>query len=636
MADRKIGLAHFAFYRGWIEGVDLAELGDRYLLSGRHLPSAKRTRRWLQDEFIAAARRAKPPLARLLKLTPAQIARVEAMPTISLEDFQAEVDPEGFYSEKELLSLFEERFGATDPTVTRQAQRNERLIRRLREAVLWLEGWLAVDPVPDDPVAVWFDEPIAARLTAGGLDTLAALAGFLQRHGRYWYRRLAKIGPVTAARLQRWLAENRLLPTETLPVPAEQAATRGRRLEAAIVPIERLLVPDELTGAFGSNRVYSNKLAARNDFEAIQAWLRSVGTRPHTVRSYRGQAERFLLWMIFERQKPLSSATVEDCLSYRDFLDALDPDRLWFWTVPRERWIGARSTPRWREDWRPFAGPLAPTSQQQAIIILTALCEWLMRQRYLETNPWDGVASHYALPARLRADHSLTVGQWKTVIAATEPMPRSEKYYRLYLALVLAYGLGLRLSEIAAARIAPRQEQAGRANPGIKPAADGNGWDIEVVGKGRKLRAVPMPHSVVAALQRYGACIGLGEDLGSWPAGQRIFMTLGDGSYRVTKQDGYARQPMSESQIYRMFKSHFRKAAACVESATDAGHLVMASTHWLRHTHATHSLEAGAEIEEVQENLGHSSVAITAIYTHASRKRRKSAVEKLMAYSELS
>ena len=136
MADRKIGLAHFAFYRGWIEGVDLAELGDRYLLSGRHRPSAKRTLRWLQDEFIAAARRAKPPLARLLKLTPAQIARVEAMPAISLEDFQAEVDPEGFYSEKELLSLFEERFGATDPTVTRQAQRNERLIRRLREAVL--------------------------------------------------------------------------------------------------------------------------------------------------------------------------------------------------------------------------------------------------------------------------------------------------------------------------------------------------------------------------------------------------------------------------------------------------------------------------------------------------------------------
>jgi site-specific recombinase XerD len=46
-------------------------------------------------------------------------------------------------------------------------------------------------------------------------------------------------------------------------------------------------------------------------------------------------------------------------------------------------------------------------------------------------------------------------------------------------------------------------------------------------------------------------------------------------------------------------------------------------------------LEAGAEIHEVKENLGHSSVAVTAIYTHVSRKRRKAAVEKLMDFAEL-
>ena len=636
MAERKIELAHFAFYRGWFEGLDLAELGDRYLISGRHLPSAKRTLRWLQDEFIAAARRAKPPLARLLKLSPAQIERVHAVPTISLEDFQAEVDPDGFYSERELLALFEERFGASDPIATRKARRNDRLIRRLRETLYWLEGWLAVAPDPADPVTVWFDEAIAMRLAAGGLGTVAELAAFIRKHGRYWYRRVAKIGPVAAQRLQHWLAENELLPAETLPIPTARAAIQEHRRELAIVPMERLGLPNDLSGASGSNRVFSNKLAACNDYEAIQAWLRSVGSRPHTLRSYRTQAERFLLWMIFERQKPLSSATVEDCLSYREFLDSLAPNRLWFWNVPRERWIGARSTPRWRDDWRPFAGPLASTSQKQAVVVLTSLCEWLMRQRYLESNPWDGVASNYLVPTKIRADHSLTMDQWKTVIAATESLPRTEKYYRLYLALVFAYGLGLRLSELAAARIAQRQEHPGRPNPGIKPAVDGHGWDIEVVGKGRKLRSVPMPDMVMDALRRYGACIGLGEDLATWPDGQAIFLTLGDGSYRVTKLAGYARQPMSESQIYRMFKAHFRKAAACVASATDAGHLMMASTHWLRHTHATHSLEAGAEIEEVQENLGHSSVAITAVYTHASRKRRKSAVEKLMAFSELS
>ncbi len=635
MAHRKINLAHFAFYRGWLEGLDLAELGERYLISGRDRPAAKRTLRWLQDELIAAARRAKPPLARLLKLTPTQIERVEAMPTISLEDFQAEVDPDGFYSETELVDLFQERFGAADPTVSRQSQRNERLIRRLRETVTWLEGWVAVDPVPADPLSVWFDEAIADRLDAAGLQTLGQLAATMRKHGQGWHRRVAKVGPVAAQRLQRWMAENRLLAAETLPLLA-RPTLRTVPLETGIVPLERLMIPNDLSGAIGSNRVYSNKIGARNDYEAIQAWLRSLGSRKHTVRSYQGQAERFLLWMIFERQKPLSSATVEDCISYRDFLDSLDKDRLWFWHLPRERWIGARSTPRWSEDWRPFAGPLSPTSQKQAMVILTAMCEWLMRQRYLESNPWDGVSPNYQIQAKIRADHSLTMEQWKVVIAATEDMPPDEQYHRLYLALILAYGLGLRLSEITAARIALHREQPGRPNSGIKPASDGNGWDIEVRGKGNKLRSVPIPNSVIQALQRYGEYIGLGNDIGRWPEGQSIFLTLGDGRYRVTKQRGYARQPMSESQIYRMFKSHFRKAAARVESAADAGHLVMASTHWLRHTHATHSLEAGAEIEEVQENLGHSSVAITAIYTHANRRRRKSAVEKLMAFSELS
>ena len=47
-----------------------------------------------------------------------------------------------------------------------------------------------------------------------------------------------------------------------------------------------------------------------------------------------------------------------------------------------------------------------------------------------------------------------------------------------------------------------------------------------------------------------------------------------------------------------MFKGHFKVAASKMETAADAGHLIQASTHWLRHTHATHALEAGAEIEE--------------------------------------
>lgn len=636
MTDRKINGAHFAFYRGWLEGLNLADLGERYLVTGRDLPRAKQTLRWLQDELYSAARKSKPPLARLLKLSPSQIQRIETQPTVSLNDFQAEVDPDFFYTEAELVELFEERYGsATDKSISRKAHRNERLIRKLRDTVTWLEDWIAEDPKQDDPVDAWLEKAIAERLIAADLGDLRKLADCMKKRGQLWYRKVPKIGPVAAQRIQRWMAENKLMLSENLPV-ITKPNPRLMPLEADIVPMERLMLPNDLSGISGSNRCYSNKMEARDDFDAINTWLRSIGSKEHTVRSYRGQAERFLLWMVFERQKALSSATVEDCISYRDFLDSLEEGKLWFWTLPRERWIGARSTPRWRDDWKPFAGPLSPTSQKQAISILTTMSEWLVRQKYLDSNPWDGVSCNYSPEAKIRADHSLTMEQWQTVIAASHAIKPGEKQTRLYLALIFAYGLGLRLSEIAAARIAMHKEQPGRPNPGIKPAIDGNGWDIVVLGKGGKLRTVPIPNAVMRALAAYGEIIELGSDVGAWPEGHIVFQTLGDGSWRVKKNEDYARQPMSESQVYRMFKGHFKIAASKVQTAADAGHLIQASTHWLRHTHATHALEAGAEIEEVQENLGHSSVAVTAIYTHASRKRRKSAVEKLMAFSELS
>ena len=41
----------------------------------------------------------------------------------------------------------------------------------------------------------------------------------------------------------------------------------------------------------------------------------------HTQRAYRKEGERFLLWAVVERRKPLSSMTTEDCAAYRAFSD---------------------------------------------------------------------------------------------------------------------------------------------------------------------------------------------------------------------------------------------------------------------------------------------------------------------------
>ena len=54
-----------------------------------------------------------------------------------------------------------------------------------------------------------------------------------------------------------------------------------------------------------------------------------------------------------------------------------------------------------------------------------------------------------------------------------------------------------------------------------------------------------------------------------------------------------------------------KNAAKCAKIEGNVG------PHWLRHSHASHSLDRGAPIHLLQKTLGHSSVAITEMYLHA-------------------
>jgi len=137
IANRKIGRHHLAFYRGWLQGLDLGQLADRYLESGLDLRKAKSTLSWIRDTFCQAAlRHGQFNKARLLRLRLAQSNEVaNEKPCPTLDEFREERDPDGFYREGELIELYLEEFPNAASKKTRQRQR---LIERQIESLFWI------------------------------------------------------------------------------------------------------------------------------------------------------------------------------------------------------------------------------------------------------------------------------------------------------------------------------------------------------------------------------------------------------------------------------------------------------------------------------------------------------------------
>jgi len=127
-----------------------------------------------------------------------------------------------------------------------------------------------------------------------------------------------------------------------------------------------------------------------------------------------------------------------------------------------------------------------------------------------------------------------------------------------------------------------------------------------VRGKGRKERIVPIGDHATRALRVYDRCR---ETLthGSGRAGDRVAVFLNQRGKRFSVRG-------VQAAITR-----------CLAGVDPDAHL---SVHSLRHTFATHLLDAGADLRAVQELLGHASVSTTQIYTHTSVDRLKQVYRK--------
>lgn len=72
---------------------------------------------------------------------------------------------------------------------------------------------------------------------------------------------------------------------------------------------------------------------------------------------------------------------------------------------------------------------------------------------------------------------------------------------------------------------------------------------------------------------------------------------------------------ITATRLWSIFKWFFATAAIVVgeRSPATADKLRRATPHWMRHTHATHALDGGAELKSVRDNLRHASIATTSV-----------------------
>ena len=224
------------------------------------------------------------------------------------------------------------------------------------------------------------------------------------------------------------------------------------------------------------------------------------------------------------------------------------------------------------------------TSQARKLASIKSFFRYLTLTGVVEASPCANVTT----PKPQRAlPEVLTVEEVDRAIATIDLSSSSGHRDRAIFEML--YSLGLRVSELVGLRFVDVHLEDGL---------------VVVAGKGGKQRLVPMSREAVRQLELYLQCRPT-------PNGAE------NSNYIFLNQRG--------GQLSRMSVFNIVKKAVA-----DAGIEKSVSPHTLRHSFATHLLQGGANIRQVQELLGHSSITTTEIYTHLDRDYLRATLEEYL------
>ena len=227
------------------------------------------------------------------------------------------------------------------------------------------------------------------------------------------------------------------------------------------------------------------------------------------------------------------------------------------------------------------------SSIARKISTLRSFFKYLAREQVIASNPARSVSTpkvEKTLPTTLTVDEAFRLMESPKSIPEKSSKASKENRSRDRAILELLYSSGLRVSELVALNLDQLNSDLGI---------------VRVMEKGRKERIVPVGIKALEALKVYL------EERGASRGEDPIFVnSFGE---RLTTRS-----------VGRLIKKYTRHS----------GIFRKVSPHSLRHTFATHLLDAGADIREIQEMLGHASLSTTQKYTHVSMGRLMEVYDK--------